>query len=57
LRRVTNRNAKSTIQKTMKIAPKVRTSEEMASLAGANPVEREDGEDEWLWKEEDTVCS
>jgi hypothetical protein len=54
---VTSRNANSSIQRTRKIAPKVRTSEEMASLAGANPVEREDGEDESVWKEEDTVCS
>jgi hypothetical protein len=41
----------------MKAAPKVRTSGEMASLTGTNPVEREEGEDEFVWKEEDTACS
>ena len=57
MRRVTNMNPSSSIQKTMKMAPKVCTSGEMASFAGTNPVEREEGEEELVWKEEDTVCS
>jgi hypothetical protein len=50
-------NTSSSIQTAMKTAPKVRTSGEMASFAGANPVDREEGEDELVWKEEDTACS
>jgi hypothetical protein len=32
----------------MKVTPKVRTSGEMASFTGANPVEREEGDDEFV---------
>jgi hypothetical protein len=50
-------NVSSSSQRTMKTAPKVRTSGEMGSFTGTKPVEREAGEDEFVWKEKDTVGS